>query len=553
MNLTHDMSSSQALVMILRGEPRRLPVALALALLASLVELVPWVALWLAARAVMIGEPVLGYGLVAGGAIVLRYLLFTAGVWQAHLAAYGIIQRVRASLVTSLARMPVSRLRDFHRGDLEKRVITDTQALEPLIAHHGVDIINGVIMPLLLTALLFVIDWRLGLVALAPLPLALLIQVVMMRGFTERQAHYNDIVARMHEAQLEFLRSIGVMKLYGVDADSFRQLDRAMASHHGMTADYIRQLIGAWVGFVTVAQASLFFLVPLAIVLMAAGTLSLADGVVAAMIAAGMLKPWLALTQLIGQVSETFVAVGRLLSLCPQQEVTTGHLDEPLQRLACRDLTLSRGGRSLFRGLSLSVAPGQRVVLQGASGGGKSSLLELLSGQLVADQGDWLLNGHAIRPLSDECRARYVASVSQQAFFFVGSIADNLRLACPRQHESELWRVLEVVRLAGLVRALPAQLDTDMGETRRSFSGGELQRLAIARALLANTPILILDEATSHLDNRTEREVLAGVRDYDPSQIQLVISHRPQAVRTADQVWTLTDGELTVTEGKSDD
>lgn len=288
--------------------------------------------------------------------------------------------------------------------------------MEPLIAHHGVDIVNGVAMPLLLIGLLFVIDWRLGLVALAPLPLALLIQIVMMRGFTERQAHYNDIVARMHEAQLEFLRSIGVMKLYGVDADSFRQLDRAMVVHQSMTADYIRQLIGAWVGFVTVAQASLFFLVPLAIVLVAAGTLSLADGVVAAIVAAGMLKPWLALTQLVGQVSETFVAVARLLSLCPQQEATKGSLDEPLQSLACRNLTLSRGGRTLFRELTLTVIPGQQAVLQGASGGGKSSLLELLSGQLAPDQGDWLLNGHAISTLTDECRARYVASVSQQAF-----------------------------------------------------------------------------------------------------------------------------------------
>lgn len=92
-----------------------------------------------------------------------------------------------------------------------------------------------------------------------------------------------------------------------------------------------------------------------------------------------------------------------------------------------------------------------------------------------------------------------------------------------------------------------------MGETRRNFSGGELQRLAIARALLANTPVLILDEATSHLDNRTEREVLTGVRNYAPTQIQLVISHRHQAVRTADRVWTLTDGELTVAEGKNHD
>ncbi|MGO1749304.1 MAG: ATP-binding cassette domain-containing protein [Marinobacter sp.] len=553
MNLTPDMTSIQALTSILRGEPRRLPAALILALLASLAEMVPWVALWLAARAVMVGDPVVGHSLMAGGAIVLRYLLFTAGVWQAHLAAYGAIQRVRAYLVATLARMPVSRLRAFHRGDLEKRVITDSQALEPLIAHHGVDIVNGVAMPLLLIGLLFVIDWRLGLVALAPLPLALLIQIVMMRGFTERQAHYNDIVARMHEAQLEFLRSIGVMKLYGVDADSFRQLDRAMVVHQSMTADYIRQLIGAWVGFVTVAQASLFFLVPLAIVLVAAGTLSLADGVVAAIVAAGMLKPWLALTQLVGQVSETFVAVARLLSLCPQQEATKGSLDEPLQSLACRNLTLSRGGRTLFRELTLTVIPGQQAVLQGASGGGKSSLLELLSGQLAPDQGDWLLNGHAISTLTDECRARYVASVSQQAFFFRGSIADNLRLACPNQHESELWGVLKVVQIADLVRTLPARLDTDMGETRRNFSGGELQRLAIARALLANTPVLILDEATSHLDNRTEREVLTGVRNYAPTQIQLVISHRHQAVRTADRVWTLTDGELTVAEGKNHD
>ncbi|WP_342668973.1 ABC transporter transmembrane domain-containing protein [Vibrio sonorensis] len=192
-------------------------------------------------------------------------------VWQAHLVAYHVIQKVRQFIVNALARMPSEKLHRFHRADLEKRVSDDCQKLEPLIAHHGTDIINGLILPFLMIGLLFFIDWRLAVVALIPLPLAGTIQFLMMRGFGERHTKYEKIVSKMHQAQLEFLRSIGVMKLYAVDADSYQQLRSTMRSHHKIVGTYTDQMIGAWVSFVTLAQTSVILVIPVAVTFAALG------------------------------------------------------------------------------------------------------------------------------------------------------------------------------------------------------------------------------------------------------------------------------------------
>ena len=220
MLLSKEMSRGVAFKSMLQSERRQVALSLAGAVLASLVEVIPWLCLLFSLQALALKEPLSSYLIVFVVALSIRYGLYVFSVWQAHLAAYHIIQKTRQHIIRALAEMNIEQLRSQKRGDIEKRLSDDCQSLEPLIAHHGTDVINGLLMPVFLTILLGYIDWRLALIALLPLPVALVVQITMMRGFRHRQEKYMQIVANMHQAQMEFLRSIGVMKLFSVDADS---------------------------------------------------------------------------------------------------------------------------------------------------------------------------------------------------------------------------------------------------------------------------------------------------------------------------------------------
>ncbi|MFW7524926.1 ABC transporter ATP-binding protein [Vibrio ostreicida] len=534
MLLSSNMSRMAALKAMLLSERRRVGFSMISAVLCSVMELLPWLFLYFAAHTIYVGQSPTQYLLLMAITLVARYALYALAVWSAHLAAYHIIQKTRQHMVLALAKMNIDTLRCLKRGDIEKRVSDDCQSLEPLIAHHSTDIINGLLMPFLMISVLFYIDWRLALIALAPLPLAVIVQGIMMRGFGQRQQKYTRIVADMHQAQMEFLRSIGVMKLFAVDANSYLTLSRTIRSHNKIVTGYTKAMIGAWVTFVTLAQTSLMLVVPAAIGFVSAGQLSLVDLAMVVCLSAGILKPWLDLTQVFSQIQQSFVSIDRILPLCGTPDAGVEAYRAPLLNLACHDLQISRGGVCVLEQVNLTFTPGQRVTIEGPSGAGKSTLLATLSGSLRAEQGNWQVNSADLKTLDDDSRRRYVAAVDQQVTFFSGSLRDNLSLAHRDIADDEIWHLLDLFGLKPLIAQLPGQLNADVGEARRAFSGGEMQRLAIIRAALAKTPILILDEATAHLDRCSEQNVLDALRGYSPQQIQLIISHRPQHVEHVD-------------------
>ncbi|ENM5902627.1 ABC transporter ATP-binding protein [Vibrio mimicus] len=544
MLLAQSMSRMAALKSMLVSERNRVVISASSAVLCSLVEWVSWVFFYLSVMAIYHGQSPLVYLIAMAIALSVRYAFYALAVWFAHLAAYHIIQNVRQHMVRSLAKMKIDKLRSLKRGDIEKRITDECQSLEPLIAHHGTDMINGVLMPILMVGMLFYIDWRLALLALAPLPLAMVAQIWMMRGFATRQEKYNRVVANLHHAQMEFLRSIGVMKLFAVDSNSYLELKRTLQSHHKIVTGYTQTMVGAWVTFITLAQISLILVVPVAIILVDSGQLTVVDLLMVVCISAGLLKPWLDLTQIFSQIQQSLIAIDRILPLCGSLESDNVSYQAPLQALTCRNLAVSRGQHRILDQVNLSFKPGQRITIEGESGAGKSTLLATLLGELEAEAGGWFINEQLIEKLDDESRSHFIASVDQHVVFFSGTLRDNLTLAKRNIEDDEIWFLLELFKLKQLVQELPAQLQCDIGEASRLFSGGEMQRLAMIRAALAKTPILVLDEATAHLDPFTEQVVLEALRSYFPEQIQIIISHRSRQVKQVDQRLVVHSGQV---------
>ncbi|MCQ9084232.1 ABC transporter ATP-binding protein [Vibrio harveyi] len=545
MHLTDKMSVTQALISLLKTEKKRITYTGVSAVLCVFAELVTWICLYAALSKYLNTQSLYFYLALMTIAVCVRYFFYTISVWQAHLAAYQIIQTIRQKLVRALSEMPTAKLMQYHRGDIEKRLSDDCQSLEPLIAHHTTDIITGTLLPFVLLGFMVSIDWQLGLIALSPLPLAVIAQTVMMRGFSDRQKKYNQVVANMHKAQLEFLRSIGVMKLFGVDADSYRQLSNNMTKHHKLVNAYTNQMVGAWVTFTTLAQASLVLVIPFAIVKLTQGSLSPAELAMIVILCAGILKPWLDLTQIFGQVQQSFSSLERILPLfSATSDQHFKSIATPYVELCCENLAVKRDSLDIVSGLNLQLSHGECIVIQGASGSGKSSLLATLYGELATYEGDWFINQKAVSSMSDRERSQFISVVDQHPVFFSASIRENLVLGDRLIHDSVIIKLLDMLGLSALIEQLPNGLYSSMDETERNFSGGELQRLAIARAMLVRPAILVLDEATSHLDKVTENRVLEAIRQHAPQQIQLVISHGSQALTIANRAFSLSHGQL---------
>ena len=550
LELNPTLSPLRALWQLLLTERNRMTWALVFVITGSLMEALPWMLMAWALSLVLAGHPdeLWLCALALAGAYTARNVLIAAANWQTHQAAYAIILRLRRHLVSVLASWPLDRLQRTHRADLEKRLLRDADRLEPLLAHHGVDLINAAILPLVLFGLMLAIHPGLALLALMPLPLALGLQALLMRGFAPRQQAYNDSVERLDQAMLEYLRSLTVFKVFGRDLAAYRQFSRALTDHHGLMQAFTRQLITGWAMFIAAMNAGVWLVLPVALAMWGRGQLTLPELVLSVVLSAALLRPWQAVTQLMGEVIMGLTALKDILPL-------TGDAGEPMPPdastmresvpgLRVDNLSLDLDGYPALSNVGFSLAAGETVVLMGPSGAGKSSLVHCLAGLRQPSRGRALWQGYVLNDLTDADRARTLTLVLQTPFFFRGTLKDNLCLGAPEATEKALASALNQCGLTPLLASLPDGLATDMGEAARLFSGGEQQRLAIARALLADTPVLILDEATAHLDAESEERLLTRLMEDRPHQTRLIVSHRPAAARRADRVILMDAGRI---------
>ncbi len=549
--LNKHCSISRALYILAATEKKRLSMAICLALIGAMLEVLPWYLLYLgvAQLANYDAQGLMLTALWLALAILGHYLATGMALWQSHLAAYHIMQRLRQHIVSALANM---RLRDsakLHRADLEKRIIQDIDKLEPLFAHQIVELINGIILPLLLLGLLSWIDWRLALVAFVPLPAALLMQWYLMRSFPALQHQYNQSLAEVDQANLDFLRGLSVMKIYCQQPEAFVQLREALAQHQSLTGKFINQMVSSWGAFVSLAQGSVWMVLPLAAYLYSQQQLQLAAFVVALMLSAILFKPWLQLTQLCSQLIQAGNALERVQPLLGDASTTDSVANlvdkpSPMTVLTVKNLSLSLAGQWVYRQLNCEFFAGQRIVIVGKSGAGKSSFVQTLAGLYQADQGQVLIDQQAIYDHPNKSSSRLINLLNQQLFFFRGTVRDNLLLGAVDVPAERLTEVLDLTGVSTMLEQLPAGWMSNMGEAERQFSGGEQQRLAIARALLANTPVLILDEALSQLDTIAQQTLLVKLQKAFPKQLQIIISHRLNVCEDADQVLVLDKGVL---------
>ena len=535
---------------LLHDERGPLLTAVSVAVAAALFELLPYWLLYQSIVLVLSGTQVAdGLTRLAGWmavVLVAKYGLYSIAYYLSHRAAYQVLANLRRDLARRLVWAPLTWLQGYSSGKLKKIVMQDVERLEQFIAHHSVECMAALAGPLFVALLLIWLDWRLALAALAVVPLAALAQGLFMRGMSERIGDFDSAVGELSGATVEYVRNIPVMKAFRQEAGSFRRMRSVLDRYQNLIAAVIRRTVPGWSVFTVLLGANIFFILPTGAWLMSHGALSLPDLILAVMLGTGMLKPLFKVARLSSEIREILGSMRRIAPfLAWPPPVPRSPVALPATpAVGFNAVSFAYDDTPVLRDLSFELPPGKLTAMVGPSGAGKSTVAHLLGGLARPQQGTIRLGGISLDILDESQRASLISVATQESFLFRGTLMENLQLACPEADEATVRQAARVAQADAFISALPEGYGTRVGERGGRLSGGERQRIAIARALLADTPVLVLDEATAFADSLTERAFYEALHEAYPHKTLLVIAHRLYTIEQADQVLVMESGRL---------
>lgn len=487
------------------------------------------------------------------GAYGARLGLYFVALLLTHAADLKMRDGLRRSIVERLSRAPLAWFSDKGSGAVRKAVQDDASMVHTVIAHGPVDKTNALISPLALLVYVFTLDWRLGLLSICTVPMYGLTYSLTLRGMTEKTAEMDEKLERVSSTMVEFIAGIAVVKAFGrvghahanyiEQAEKFGKFYRAWAMPLVTTA----ALSQMWISI----PVLLFVNLGGGALLIDAGVVDVPQALAATLIALVLPGTIMTVTTIVWSYQR---AGGAAVRLCEMLDVPVlPSAENPRKpdgiRVRVDDVEYSYGQTKALKGVSLTLEPGTVTALLGPSGSGKSTLATLIARFDDPDSGSISIGGVDLREMSQETLFSTVSFVLQDAQLLKASVRDNIALGKPDASIEEVREAARVARIDDVVMALPGGYDTVIGGDT-ALSGGQEQRIAIARAVLLDTPILILDEATAMADPESEAEIQQALTGLARGKTVLVIAHRPGSIRGADQIVVLEGGRVRAAEGK---
>ncbi|MBB4929664.1 ATP-binding cassette subfamily B protein [Lipingzhangella halophila] len=491
------------------------------------------------------------WAIVAFGAVGLfvRLVFTAASAGTAHVLDGRVQLSLRRSLAAGLGRAPLGRLSQRRTGELAKVVGEDVSAVHPFIAHTPGELVSAFVVPAVSLVYLFTVDWRLTLITLIPVALAVALVPLMATPERRReQEEFDAAMGRIANSVVEFVQGLSVVKVFGGSGRAHNAFRTAVDGFVDSFYRMVRRLAKVAAG-TQLALSSPFVLLVVLVggaALIMSGGLAPADLLPFLLLGLGLTAPVAALGHGFDDMQAARRAVGRI-----REVLGVRPLPEPAHPVAPRGHRVElRGVRfayvadhEVLRGIDLVLEPGTVTAVVGPSGSGKSTLVQLLPRFFDPTHGSVTLGGVDLREIGTGDLYSALSFVFQDVRLLRASVADNIALAVPLAGRDSVVRAARLANIHDRVRELPHGYDTVIGDEAR-LSGGEAQRIAIARALLADTPVLVLDEATAFADPQTERAVRRALSTLGGERTILVIAHRLETVADADTVVMLEDGAI---------
>ena len=554
-----------------------------LSAVSALLTLVPFWYIWRIIHDILQVSPdysqaqsVTHYGWMAVLFAVISIVVYITALMCSHLSAFRIASNIRKELMRHIAELPLGVTEKYGSGKLRRIVNDSSKATETYLAHRLPDKAGAVATPVGLLFLLLIFDWRLGLLSLVPVILGFLIMMKMTgAGMEQKMKEYQNSLSDMSNEAVEYVRGIPVVKTFGQTIFSFKRFKASIDNYEKWVIAYTRTLRLPMLCYTTAINGVFAFLIAGGILLSRGGV---TDELLLNLIFYIVITPVIGttLTKIMFMSEDAMIvndAIGRIdellnektlsESLLPKEPAdnsivlehvsysykadhsrSEAHADGRTESLPVQRTDEGRDAENALNDVSLSIRPGQTVALVGPSGSGKTTLANIVTRFFDPQQGRILIGGVDIRDISKETLMNYVSFVFQNSRLIKASILENVRMARPEASRGEVIEALKTAQCTDIIEKLPKGIDTVVGTKGVYLSGGEQQRIAIARAVLKNAPILILDEATAFADPDNEVRVQKALSALSEGKTVIMIAHRLSSITNADSIYVMHRGRI---------
>ena len=533
--------------------------SLVLSGLSSVLALMPFVFIWRIIREVLEVQPdfskatgIVHNGWMAVLFAVLAWVVYVSALVCSHGSAFRTAANMKKTLMRHIARLPIGFADEMGSGKVRRIVTEVTGSTETLLAHNLPDMAGAIVMPLCMAVMLFVYDWRYGIACLIPVALSF---AVMMRmagpAMQEDMRLYQNALERMSNEAVEYVRGVPVVKTFGQTVFSFHRFKASIDDYCEFCMHYTRMMRKSMVGYIVLINSAFVFILGLTLFLIRGENygmdilLNFLFYVIFTPAIATTMSKVMFMSENNMKAQDAVERMDSILNLQPLPEPEHGQ-EPDAATVELRDVTYRYTPDALpaVSHLSLKAERNEIVAIVGPSGSGKTTVAGLISRFFDPQEGQVLIGGTDVRQISKETLMRHVAYVFQDSRLLKRSIADNLRIARPDATEAEMLDALKKAQCMDIIDRLPEGINTVLGSRGTYLSGGEQQRIAIARTMLKDADVVILDEASAFADPECEAQVQLAFKEMAKGRTVIMIAHRLSTIRNADRIYVLKDGQL---------
>lgn len=544
-------SNLSYLLYLAGGEKKKLFLAVILSVISSILSFAPFLIIYKIIMILFEGNVVyreiVNLAILVSAIIMVRILFFVASGAFSHVAAFNILYDTRMKIIKHMGNLNLGFFTNKTSGELKKIINEDIEKMENFLAHHIPDISAAVVAPLIMFLYLLYLNYKMALVLLIPVIIGVMIQRVLFKNFKKRMQQYFNLLENMNATIVQFIQGISVMKAFNVSSLSFQKYRQSIEEY----ADYWKEITETNSQphsiFIVIMDSGLLFTIPLGGYFYINNGMDLGTYLLFIVISMGFFNSFKILLELGGNFSMIFEGVSRVKNILdiPKQEAGRYTLSNGgSYDIEIRNVSFRYKDKNVLNKINTTLKKGTINAFVGASGAGKTTLAQLIGRFWDVSEGEILIDDKNIKDIAMESLMDSLAFVFQDIFMLEDTLYENIRMGNEHATYEDVIEAAKKAQIHEFISTLPNGYKTKMGESGIKLSGGEKQRVSIARAILKDAPIIIFDEATSYADIENERKIQLALENMFKGKTTIMIAHRLHTIKNVDKIVVFDQGEI---------
>ena len=464
-----------------------------------------------------------------------------------HISAFNILYKIRIDLIEHMSKLNMGFFKKNMTGKLKKIINEDVEKLENFIAHQIPDLSSAFATPLIFLGIMFYFNWRLSLVLFIPIILGILAQSGMFKNYMGKVDHFYKLVAKLNSTIMEYINAMNVMKAFNLTAKSFKDYRDNTQEYADYWIELTELAVPYYSAFLCLVDTGLLFIIPIGGIMLLNGKITISVYILFLLMSTIFLNSLRTLFELSESLSFLLKGMEKIIEIFNEKEQKSGNISFPehfSESLKYENVTFAYNKAKVINNFTLTIRAGTTTALVGPSGSGKTTI-GLLAGRFWdTEEGKITIDGTNIKDISYESLMDNISFVFQDTFMLHDTIYENIIMGKNYTRE-EVENAAKKAQIHDFIMSLPDRYETKIGEGGVKLSGGEKQRISIARAILKNTPIVILDEVTSYSDIENEAKIQSALKTLLKGKTALIIAHRLYTIKNADNIVFMKKGQIT--------